>query len=97
MYIIVKKYEHYNRSMGKYINSKKQYDEEMARGGYVPFDVAEKTPDIRDKQMKWVPSADLKKTLGEIQGQKEVGGRLVEKMKDMGICFNPKFMPGRED
>ena len=91
--IIVKRYEHTNRSFsgwntpkGKHIGSKKQYEEEMARGGFVPYREAE------PKSMKWMPSADLKKTLGEMQGQKEVGGRLIEKMKKMGVTFNPKFM-----
>ena len=92
--IIVKKWEHYNRSFsnwdtpyGKYIGSKKQYDEEMAKGGFVPY------REVSPKVNKWVPSVDLKKTLGEIQGQKEVGGRLIDKMKSMGISFNPKFIP----
>ena len=83
--------------MGKYIRSKKPYQAEMKRGGYVPSDVAEQKADIRTQQKKWIPSADLKKTLSEIKGQKEVGGRLVEKMKDMGINFNPKFLPGGND
>jgi hypothetical protein len=39
--IIVKKYEHYNRAMGKWIGSRKQYEQEMVKGGYVPFDKAE--------------------------------------------------------
>ena len=45
--------------MGKYISSKKQYLEEMAKGGYVPYDVAEQIPDVRTQQKKWVPSADI--------------------------------------
>jgi len=39
--IIVKKYEHFNRAMGKYITSKKHYEKEMAAGGFVPFEKGE--------------------------------------------------------
>lgn len=87
MHIIVKKYEGFNRAMGKYIRSRKHYEEEMKKGGYTPYE------EVSPKRMQWVPSADLKKTLGEVYQQKEVGGRLISKMKDMGVKFNPKFMP----
>jgi len=92
MQIIVRNYEHFNRSMGKYIRSKKHYEEEMAKGGYVPYS------EVSPKSMKWVPSADLKKTLGELKvtsknGKINCGSRLKKKMESMGVKFNPKFMP----
>lgn len=90
--IVVKKYEGYNRAMGKYIHSRKHYEEEMAKGGYIPF------REVSDKSMKWVPSADLKKTLGELKvtskkGKINCGSKLKKKMESMGISFNPSFMP----
>jgi len=93
MLIKVKNYEGYNRAMGKYIRSRKHYEEEMRKGGYIPF--REASP----KSMKWVPSADLKKTLGDFKqmadkkGKIKLGSRAIEKMEKMGVSFNPKFMP----
>jgi len=99
MEIIIRKYEHVNRSFpnwdtpkGKYVKNKKHYEELMKKHNMVPF--KENNP----KEMKWVPSADLKKTLGEFKqmadkkGNIKLGGRAVEKMKKMGVSFNPKFM-----
>jgi hypothetical protein len=101
--IIVKNYEHINRSFdgwdtprGKYISSKKQYMEEMAKGGYKPYD-GSGSP----QQKKWKPSEDLHKALAEVKSMADkkgniniaTNGRLVEKMKSMGMSFNPKFMP----
>ena len=49
--IIVKRYEHINRSFGnwdtpkgKYISTRKQYENEMKKGGFVPYD-----PNMPDK------------------------------------------------
>jgi len=94
--IIVKNYEHYNRAMGKYIRSKKHYEYEMKKGGYIPFTEA------KSKQMEWVPSADLKKTLGELKvnshkGKINVEDKLIDKMQSMGMNFNPKFIPKDTD
>ena len=100
--IVVKNYEHINRSFGnwdtpqgKYIKSKAQYQDEMARGGFKPYD-GSGTPNRKE----YKGSEDLKKTLYEVQKMADKkgnihianNGRLVEKMKKMGITFNPKFM-----
>jgi hypothetical protein len=99
---IIKNYEHINRSFGnwdtpngKYISSKKQYQEEMAKGGFKPYD-GSGSP----QQKKWTPSEDLHRTLHEVKNMADKKGRidiatntrLVEKMKSMGMSFNPKFM-----
>ncbi len=97
--IIVRNYEHVNRALpnwdtpnGKYISSKKQYEEELAKGNFVPF------KEVPSKESKWVPSADLKKTLyqvkemGDSKGNIKPTEKLVKKMKKMGISFTPKFM-----
>jgi hypothetical protein len=98
-YIIVKNYEHFNRSLpnwdspkGKYIKNKKQYEEEMAKGGFKPY--KETSP----KESKWIPSEDLKRTLGDFKqmadrkGKIHLGSKAIEKMKSMGVSFNPKIM-----
>jgi hypothetical protein len=46
MNIIVKNYQHYNRALGKYISTKKQYDEEMRKGGYVSFEEGERLAEL---------------------------------------------------
>ena len=93
MYIIVRKYEGFNHALGKYIKSRKHYEDEMRRGGYVPYD-GESQP----KRSEWIPSADLKKTLGELKvtsknGKINCGSKLKKKMESMGVQFNPRFMP----
>jgi len=101
--IIVKNYEHINRSFsnwdtptGKYISSKSQYEKEMAKGGFTPYDGKD-----RNTQKKWKPSEDLQKTLHQVKSLADKkgnirisdNGRVVEHMKKMGINFNPSFMP----
>lgn len=97
--IIVKKYEHFNRALpnwnspqGKYIGSKRQYEEEMARGGFIPF------KEVEPKTSKWIPSADLQKTISEVKSMADRKGNIyptekyVRKLKSMGVNINPKFM-----
>ena len=38
--VIVKSYEHYNRSLGKYITSKAHYEKEMKKQGMMSYDKA---------------------------------------------------------
>lgn len=53
MNIIVKRYEHYSHALGKYIGSKKQYDYEMKKGGFVSFEQGEQMAKLtRDRQRK---------------------------------------------
>lgn len=59
MEIIVRKWEHYNKSFknwdhptkGKWINSKAQYDECMAREGMIPYEKAREISANREKQI----------------------------------------------
>jgi hypothetical protein len=98
--IVVKNYQHVNRSLpnwdtpnGKYISSKKQYDEEMAKGGFQPYDGRG-----RSERKKWTPSPELRKVLNEVKltadrkGNIQPTEKLVNKMKSMGVSFNPKIM-----
>lgn len=100
---IIKDYEHFNTSFGnwdtprgKYISSKKQYMEEMAKGNYKPYDGGGK-----HEEKRWKPSEGLQVALNELKnmGDKKgninvaTSGRMIEQMKKMGVNFNPKFMP----
>lgn len=100
VYVTVKNYEHFNKALpnwdtkdGKYIGSKAQYEKELAKGGFTPYDGSGKPT-----QKQWKPSEDLKKTLHDIKSLADKKGnirpttQMVDKMKKMGISFNPKFM-----
>ena len=98
--IIVKNYEHINSALpgwdtpkGKYIGSRQQYEKELKKGGFEPYDGK-----CRQEQKKWIPSEKLQKSLYQLKdradkkGNLRVDDGLVRQMKDMGICFNPKIM-----
>lgn len=98
--IIIKNYEHINRSFGnwdtprgKRISSKKQYMEEMAKGNFVSYDGSGKP-----EQKKWQPSEKVQKALYQLKDRADKNGKLyvddglVRQMKDVGVCFNPKIM-----
>lgn len=97
--IIVKRYDHFNKSFGnwdspngKYISSKKQYQEEMAKGGFEPYDGK------KAERKTWQPSTKLQKSLAQLKDRCDSKGKLrvddgsVRLMKDMGVNFNPKIM-----
>lgn len=104
--IIVKRYEHYNRPMGKYIRSKRHYEEETARGGFVSLEkgkeLAEKHK--RDHYKPYDKPSD--KAMGLIRsvadmrpnkdGKIKLYDRQVDAMKKMGVSFDPKFIPKGE-
>ena len=100
--IIIKNYEHVNRSLpnwdtpnGKYIGSRKQYENELKKSGLEPYNGRG-----QPTHKKWVPSQDLHRALGEVKAAADrrgninlsTHGRLVDKMKKMGVSFNPSFM-----
>lgn len=100
MEIIVKRYEHYNRSFGKYIRNKQEYDYEMKSRGFVPYEKGCQLAESKEKVMKWVPSKDcvdmVKATLtmGDSKGNFKPTSQMLDAMKQKGISFNlPKNMP----
>lgn len=103
MQIIVKKYEHYNRAFGKYISSKKQYDEEMAKGGYVPFEQGEEMArKARERLHKpytgLSPKAEeIIRTAGNMKDKKgnlKASSKLIDGMKELGVRFElPDWCP----
>lgn len=102
MEIIVKKYDHYNRAMGKYISTKKQYYDEMKRGGYVPSDEANNLADNHNKEKQWVPSDKCINMIKNAKDMTDKDGnitlgkhpRLVKAMEDSGMKFKlPDWCP----
>jgi hypothetical protein len=48
--------------MGKHISSKKQYEQEMAKGNYIPFEKAEQLAEIaREKNHKKYDGLSIQK------------------------------------
>ena len=93
--IVVKKYEHFNRSLpnwdcakGKYISSKKQYVEELAKGGFVPYEQgnadAEKANPrkeykLSDNKMKFLQSVKL---MADKKGNIPITDRFVKGLQE---------------
>lgn len=97
--IIVKKYEHYNSAMGKYIKNKSQYHTEMDRGGYVSQEKADQlAQDAREKLVnKRYELSDKAKSLinqakqtADRKGNIKMSDNLVDAYKDMGIPIEGK-------
>jgi len=101
--IIVKQYEHFNRSLpnwdspkGKYISSRAHYEKELAKNGYETYDGKGKT-----EPKKWVPSENIKKDLYHLKQMARRDGTIdptnresaKKLMEKSGVKFNPTFMP----
>ena len=92
--IIVRNYEHYNRALGKYITSKKHYEEEMAKGGFIPFEKAEQMAEIargkNKKEYKSLSEKNMKfihrvKDMADRKGNIEISDRYVQGLKEHGV------------
>lgn len=94
--IIVKKYQHYNSSMGKYIKTKRDYFTEMDRGGYVSQEEGERrAKTAREQARKDYKLSDKARQLlycaeqtKDKKGNIKVSDRMVDGMKDVGVNFN---------
>lgn len=100
MEIIVKKWEHYNRALGKYISTKKQYFNELRRQGFVPFEEGCRLAEKKSKESKWIPSKTCTDMMREVLDKKDKNiilgqhPKLVEGMKKMGVKFDlPDWLP----
>lgn len=97
--IIVKHYAHHNRSFknwdtpkGKWISSKKQYDECMAREGMIPHEQAREIAHKRELEM--VKSYDgigdkamelIKSVKKGKNGKIRLGGKQIDGLKEVGV------------
>lgn len=109
MNIIVKNYEHVNRSLpnwntpkGKYINSRKQYEEEMKKGGFVDYEhgsrIAEQNNINKDTYTALSLEAEnvikAARLIKDRKGNIKPGSRLIDGMKKVGVKFNvPDWCP----
>ena len=102
VYIITKKYEHYNRALGKHIKSKSHYESEMRRAGMVSSDKGEQmAKDYKDKHTKLYdkPGNEAMKLITELdKGRKKgknvkLSTRQINTMKKIGVNFDPTFKP----
>lgn len=111
MYVIVKKYEHVNSALpnwdtprGKYISTKKKYYDELKRTGMIPYEEAKRILDNKEKEKKWIPSADCHKLVDHIlhsgNKKKEIilsqHPKVVDEMKKRGMSFEiPDYVKGK--
>ena len=108
MEIIVRKYEHFNRSFkhwdtpkGKYIRTKRQYNEAMAREGMVPYEEAkervEKFDDKLNKSTYGPLSRKADSLIRSVHGGKKgkiaLSDRQIDAMKEVGVNFNALHCP----
>jgi len=95
--IICRNYDHYNRALQKHISSKKEYEYEMKRGGFVPYEEAEKMVEEhnRGKVKKYEPSEKAESIIRaaslmkDSKGNIKAGDRLIDGMKSVGVNFTP--------
>jgi len=99
--IIIKKYEHYNRAMGKYIRSKSHYKEEMAKGGFISAEEGHRVAEANQKQKKWKPSGECIGVIKAIKNAADKKGnivlgkhpKIVRAMKERGMSFDMSKVP----
>ena len=94
--IIIRNYEGYNSAMGKHITSKRHYEQEMRKGGYVSFEEGQKIAakanreshkdyKISDKARAVIASA---KNSTDKNGNLKPSDRLIDGMKEVGVNFD---------
>ena len=97
--IIVKKYDHYNRALGKHIKSKRHYKEELKKGGYVSWEKGQELKEKYDrehhKDYKEL-SPKTREFLNSMKQKKDGNGKIkldqraIEAMEDMGVNFRKR-------
>ena len=100
MQVIVKKYDGYNRALGKHITSKRHYNDEMKRQGMVSFEKGQAMADKaqekmhKDYKLKDETRRFLKNINKTKDGKVNLSGREMAYMKKVGVDFRkPKERP----
>jgi hypothetical protein len=100
--IIVKNYDHFNRSLGMRITSKKHYEDTLKRKGMVSYEksceLASKDEARRENvKVEFSPKAqaliEAAKQSTDRKGNLKCGSRLIDGMKELGVAFNHKDRP----
>ncbi len=103
--IICKNYEHFNRSLGKQIRSKAQYQREMERQGFVSQEkgeqIAERARSANHKDYNGLSgkAEEVVKAAYQMKDSKgniKCSDRLVDAMKEVGVKLQTRFAPGEE-
>lgn len=105
MHIIVKNYEHFNRSMGnwdtpkgKYIKSKSQYENEMAKQGLKPVEQFGQVSEASRKEYKLSEKAraiiESARSSKDSKGRVKLSDRTIDAMKSIGALGKkiPSYM-----
>jgi len=100
MEIIIKNYNHYNRALGKYIGSKREYDYEMKSRGFIPYEKGRQLAESKEKVSQWIPSKDCVEmvkatlTMKDSKGNFKPTSQMLNKMKEKKISLEmPKHLP----
>lgn len=104
MEVINRNYEHYNRALGKYIKSKRHYEDEMKRQGMVSFEKGEQmAKDAQEKMHKdYKPNDEMIKFFYQVKGSVDknghlkLSGRQISYMEKMGVDFKRPEDKGTE-
>jgi len=98
--IVVKNYEGFNRAMGKYITSKKHYQDEMRKGGYCTFEKAEELASKARRENHKPYEGLSDKARGIINTVKQqdkknfkLSDRTIDAMKELGVRFERQELP----
>lgn len=99
--IIVRDYSHYNRTLGKYIHSKRQYENEMAKQGYVSMEEGERIAEKARENMRkpYILSKKAKEVIycaknsADRNGKVSISDKLVEGMKEVGVNLVNRNVP----
>lgn len=99
--IIVKKYEHFSRPMGIHIRSKRHYDYEMKKRGFVSLEEGNRLATKHNEEKKWKPSKECIGVIQAIKGAADKKGnvilgrhpKIVEAMKKKGMSFDTSKLP----
>ena len=107
--IIVRNYEHFNRSLpnwdtpkGKWIGSRAQYEKELAKNGFVSFEEGEKLAASGRKTLhkdydglspQAMAVCKAAKDQADKKGNLKPSSRLIDGMKKAGVCFDLDKLP----
>ena len=99
--IITKKYEHFNRPMNIHISSRRQYEYEMKKRGFVSLEEGKCLADKHNVDKKWKPSQECIDVIQAIKSAADKKGnivlaqhpKIIKAMKDKGMSFDTKKLP----
>jgi hypothetical protein len=98
MEIIVKDFKpHFNVALDKVVTSQRQYNDEMKKGGYIPYEQAkENCAKIQEERKKYTTSEEARSWMREVKSKSDSAGNV--KLSDREIDYLKKHsMMNREN